>query len=131
MSKKIPIKKFSIRLIIFSAIMAALSVLFQVIFPQFASPALPFIVLFFFIISEMTLYILLREEQQQQAQKFLSGYILSRIIKFLSCFLFVLLYLIFCQATDRWRFAIAFLTIYFAYSIFEVILIKKEAIDKK
>ncbi|MEG2070494.1 MAG: hypothetical protein RR034_03880, partial [Bacteroidales bacterium] len=61
MAQKIPIKKFSLRLIIFSIVMTALTVAMQLIFPQYASPALPFIVLFFFLISLFTLYIVLRE----------------------------------------------------------------------
>ena len=47
MSQKIPIKKFSFRILVFSVVVAALTVLFQWLCPAYASPALPFIVLFF------------------------------------------------------------------------------------
>ena len=47
-------------------------------------------------------------------------------IKFFSVILFVALYLLFCPDNDKIRFAVAFLIIYFLYSIFEVVILKKE-----
>lgn len=126
MTKKIPIKKFSIRLIVFSAIIAGLSVVMQLVLPQYASPALPFIVLFFFVISLFTLYIVLRDDVGKTDRKFVSGYMLSRIVKFFSCIIFIVLYLLLCPPSDRIRFVAAFLIIYFAYSVFEIIILKKE-----
>ena len=125
MSQKIPIKKFSFRIILFSAIIAGLTVLFQWLFPQYASPALPFIVLFFFIITLLTMFIVLREDKGREAKKFVSSYMLSRVIKLLSCLVFLLVYIL-VKKDDAIRFAIAFLVIYFLYSIFEVFLLKKE-----
>ncbi len=125
MSQKIPIKKFSFRIILFSAIIAGLTVLFQWLFPQYASPALPFIVLFFFIITLLTMFIVLREDKGREAKKFVSSYMLSRVIKLLSCLVFLLVYIL-VKKDDAIRFAIAFLAIYFLYSIFEVFLLKKE-----
>lgn len=126
MAKKIPIKKFSIRLIVFSAIIAGLSVVMQLALPQWASPALPFIVLFFFAVSLFTLYIVLRDDTGRTDRKFVSGYMLSRMVKFFSCIIFIVLYLLLCPPSDRLRFVAAFLIIYFAYSVFEVIILKKE-----
>ena len=125
MSQKIPIKKFSFRIILFSAIIAGLTVLFQWLFPQYASPALPFIVLFFFIITLLTMFIVLRDDKGREAKKFVSSYMLSRVIKLLSCLVFLLVYIL-VKKDDAIRFAIAFLVIYFLYSIFEVFLLKKE-----
>lgn len=125
MSQKIPIKKFSFRIILFSAIIAGLTVLFQWLFPQYTSPALPFIVLFFFIITLLTMFIVLREDKGREAKKFVSSYMLSRVIKLLSCLVFLLVYIL-VKKDDAIRFAIAFLAIYFLYSIFEVFLLKKE-----
>lgn len=125
MSQTIPIKKFSFRIILFSAIIAGLTVLFQWLFPQYASPALPFIVLFFFIITLLTMFIVLREDKGREAKKFVSSYMLSRVIKLLSCLVFLLVYVL-VKKEDAMRFAIAFLAIYFLYSIFEVFLLKKE-----
>ena len=125
MSQTIPIKKFSFRIILFSAIIAGLTVLFQWLFPQYASPALPFIVLFFFILTLLTLFIVLRDDKGREAKKFVSSYMLSRVIKLLSCLVFLLVYIL-VKKDDAIRFAIAFLVIYFLYSIFEVFLLKKE-----
>lgn len=125
MSQKIPIKKFSFRIIVFSAVIAALTVLFQWLCPAYASPALPFIVLFFFVITLTTIYIVLRNTTGTDGRKFVSSYMLSRIIKIFSCLIFLVLYLL-LNKNDSLRFAIAFLVIYFLYSIFEVIVLKKE-----
>jgi L-asparagine transporter-like permease len=126
MAKKIPIRKFSVRLIVFSAIIAALSVIMQLALPQYSTPALPFIVLFFFVITLFTLYIVLRDDVGKNERRFVSSYMLSRIIKFFSCILFLVLYLMLCPEKDRIRFVAAFLIIYFLYSVFEVFILKKE-----
>ena len=125
MSQKIPIRKFSFRIIVFSVIIAGLSLLFQWLFPQYATPALPFIVLFFFVITLLTLYIVLRNNEGQEGKRFVSAYMLSRTVKILSCLLFLVLY-IFLNQKDAVKFAIAFMVIYFLYAIFEVVVLKKE-----
>lgn len=125
MSQKIPIKKFSFRIIVFSAVISALTVIFQWLCPAYATPALPFIVLFFFVITLTTIYIVLRNTTGTDGRKFVSSYMLSRIIKIFSCLIFLVLYLL-LNKNDSLRFAIAFLVIYFLYSIFEVIVLKKE-----
>ncbi len=125
MSQKIPIKKFSFRIIVFSAVIAALTVIFQWLCPAYATPALPFIVLFFFVITLTTIYIVLRNTTGTDGRKFVSSYMLSRIIKIFSCLIFLVLYLL-LNKNDSLRFAIAFLVIYFLYSIFEVVVLKKE-----
>lgn len=121
----IPMSKYAYRLIIFSVVMAAVSVIFQLAVPKYASPALPFIVLFFFVLSMFTLYIVLRETKDSDNKKIISRYLLSRIIKFLSCLVFLLIYVL-LNKEDRWLFGIAFMVIYFAYSIFEVVALNKE-----
>ena len=125
MSQKIPIRKFSFRIIVFSVIIAGLSLLFQWLFPQYATPALPFIVLFFFVITLLTLYIVLRSNDGQEGKRFVSAYMLSRTVKILSCLLFLILYM-FLNQKDAIKFAIAFMIIYFLYAIFEVVVLKKE-----
>lgn len=125
MSKKIPIRKFSFRIIVFSVIVAGLAALFQWIWPQLATPALPFIVLFFFVITLLTMYIVLRDDTGRDGKKFVSSYMLSRTVKLLSCLLFLLLYM-FLNREDSIKFAIAFMVIYFLYAIFEIVLLKKE-----
>ena len=125
MSKKIPIRKFSFRIIVFSVIVAGLSLLFQWLWPQLASPALPFIVLFFFAMTLFTIYIVLRSDDGQNGRKFVSAYMISRTVKILSCLLFLLLYM-FLNREDALRFAIAFMVIYFLYAVFEIFLLKQE-----
>lgn len=125
MSKKIPIRIFSFRIIVFSVIVAGLAVLFQWLWPQLATPALPFIVLFFFVITLLTMYIVLRDDTGRDGKKFVSSYMLSRTVKLLSCLLFLLLYM-FLNREDSIKFAIAFMVIYFLYAIFEIVLLKKE-----
>lgn len=125
MGKKLPIRKFSFRIIVFSVIVAGLSLLFQWLWPQWASPALPFIVLFFFVVTLFTMFIVLRDDAGRDGKKFVTSYMLSRVVKIFSCLLFLILY-IFLNQKDAIRFAIAFLIIYFLYAIFEVILLKKE-----
>ena len=128
MSKKIPIKKFSLRILIFSIVIAGLAALFQWLVPAYASPALPFIVLFFFVITLFTIFIVLRDDQGKDGQRFVSGYLLSRIIKLFSCLLFLFLYIL-INRQDAWKFGISFVIIYFLFSIFEVILLRKESND--
>ena len=122
---KIPMRKYTYQLIIFSVVMAALGVVFQLLLPQYASLAIPFIVIFFFIITLFTLYVVLRKPNQVSERKFIAGYMLSRIVKLFSVLIFLILYLI-LNKTDRIPFAVAFLVVYFAYSIFEVVALKKE-----
>lgn len=128
MSQKIPIKKFSFRILVFSAVVAGLTVLFQWLCPNYASPTLPFIVLFFCIITLFTIYIVLRDEKGKAQKRFVSNYYLSRIIKIFSCLIFLVAYML-LNKPDAVRFAIAFLVVYFLYSIFEVVVLKKEMSD--
>lgn len=123
--EKIPIRKYAFKLLIFSIVMAALSVGMQLLFPNYASPALPFIVIFFFFITLFSLYIVLRKETRQEQKRLISSYMLSRIIKFSSCLIFLILYIL-LNPKDRWPFAIAFMVIYFCYSIFEIIALRGE-----
>ena len=125
MSKKIPIRKFSFRILVFSVIVAGLALLFQWLAPQYATPALPFIVLFFFIITLFTLYIVLRSDDGREGKRFVSAYMLSRTVKILSCPLFLILY-IFLNQEDAIKFGIAFMVIYFLFAIFEIFVLKKE-----
>jgi len=113
---------------VFSVVVAGLTVLFQLLCPNYASPALPFIVLFFCIITLFTIYIVLRDEKGKAQNRFVSNYLLSRIIKIFSCLIFLVAYML-LNKSDAIRFAIAFLVIYFLYSIFEVVVMKKEMAD--
>jgi L-asparagine transporter-like permease len=123
--QKIPIKKYAFRLIVFSAIIAALTSGIQLIIPEYTSPALPFIILFFFVITLFTLYIVLRSNTQKKQVQFISSYLLSRIIKLFSCLLFLAIYIL-CNKEDALRFAVAFMVIYFLYAFYEIFALKDE-----
>ena len=125
MNKDFKVSKYVFRLLIFSIIVAIPTILMPVVLPKYASPALPFIVLFFFFLTLFTLYIVLRDSSMRESKKFVSGYVVSRTVKFMSCLLFMLTYII-VNKEDRWNFAFAFLIIYFLYAAFEVFVIKKE-----
>ena len=122
---KTPISKFIFRLFIFSAVVAALCVAFQLLFPKYASPAIPFILIFFFLITLFSLIIVLKKPQGASEKKFIINYMVTKVVKMISMLVFLVLYLIFYQ-DDRWNFAVAFLIIYFLYSIFEIVALKKE-----
>ena len=124
-SKDFKVSKYVFRLLIFSIIVAVPTIVMPVVLPKYSSPALPFIVLFFFFLTLFTLYIVLRDSSMRESKKFVSGYIVSRTVKFMSCLLFMLIYII-INKEDRWNFAFAFLIIYFLYAAFEVFIIKKE-----
>ena len=125
----IPMSKYAYRIIIFSIIVAGIGLLFQYIFPKYASPAIPFIVLFFFFLSLFTMFIILRKgkikEGKSASSSMISRYMLSRMIKFISCLVFIVIYIL-LNKKDGWRFGIAFVILYFTFSIFEVFLIKRE-----
>ena len=125
MNKDFKVSKYVFRLLIFSIIVAIPTILMPVVLPKYASPALPFIVLFFFFLTLFTLYIVLRDSSMRESKKFVSGYVVSRTVKFMSCLLFMLIYII-VNKEDRWNFAFAFLIIYFLYAAFEVFIIKRE-----
>jgi len=118
-------KKSAFRLVVFSVIMALLGVFFQWLLPKYASFAIPFVVAFFFFITLLTLFIVFQTSQQDSNKKFIFGYMLSRIIRLTTMLLFLILYMIF-NPEDRWNFAGAFLVIYFLYSIFEFLALKKK-----
>ena len=123
---KIKVPKYVTRLVIFSIIVTILVVIAQQLLPAaYASPAMPYIVLFFFLVTLFTLYVVLRDEARRESRKFVSGYMLSRAVKFFSCLIFLLIYFI-VNKEDRWNFAFAFLIIYFLYAVYEVVIMKKE-----
>jgi len=113
------------QLVVFSVIMSLIGILFQWVSPKYASIAIPFIIIFFFLITLLTLYLILHTPSQLSEKKFIVRYMLSRIIKLIAIFLFLVLYLVF-KKEDRWNFVGAFMVIYFSYSIFEIFILKNK-----
>jgi len=122
---KTPIQKLNFRLIIFSVFIIALCVAFQLLFSKYATPALPYILLFFFLLTQYSIIYVLRKPQDASEKNFIVKYMITRVVKLLLMLVFLVLYLIF-NKEDRWNFAGAFLIIYFLYSIFEIVTLKKE-----
>jgi L-asparagine transporter-like permease len=122
---KTPIKKLIFWLIIFSAFITALCVALQLLFPKYASPAIPYILVFFFLLTFFTIMIVSKKPQSATNKKFIINYMVTRVVKNFSMLVFLVLYLIF-NKDDRWNFAGAFLIIYFLYSAFEIVALKKE-----
>ena len=116
--------KYFAGLIIFSIIVAGLGVLFQKIAPQYATPALPYIVLFYFLMNALVHYIVLRGTIVSD-KRFVNNYILGTMVKFFSILIFVGIY-IFLHREEAVRFAITFFIFYFLYAVFEVIAVKKD-----
>ena len=124
MIKKIYAKYF-VRLLIFSIIIEILSIFFQKAVPQYVTPAMPYIVLFYFLMNAIVHYIVLRGSAVND-KRFINNYILGTMIKFFSILIFVGIY-IFLHREDAVRFAVTFFVFYFVYAIFEVIAVKKDA----
>ena len=132
MSTKKKAKKDYLKLIVFSIIIAALSVIFQFLFPKYASPVLPYIVLFFFCITLCTIFLITKENKKKGNTQYVSNFLLAKVIKFFSCLVFLFAYIMLADE-GLWHFAISFIIIYFLYSFFETLLLKKnnDLLDKK
>ena len=118
------LKKYIFRLLVFSICMTSLTYLMQFLFPDYASPALPYIVFFFFAIMLFSHYIILRGIYKE-GKRFESNYMLATLFKFLAYLIFLLVYIL-THRSDALLFGIAFIVIYFAFTTFEVIAVKRE-----
>ncbi|MCQ2286366.1 MAG: hypothetical protein MJZ76_05785 [Bacteroidales bacterium] len=117
-------KKYLFRLLVFSIVLTSGTFCLQFIAPQYVSPALPYIVLFFFVVMMVSHYIILRGLYLEN-KKFEANYMLATGLKFISYLLFLLIYIL-LNRSDAVLFGISFIILYFLYSIFEIITIKLE-----
>ncbi len=117
-------KIYIFRLLVFTIILTSITFCMQFLAPQYVSPALPFIVLFFFIIMLISHYIILRGIYKEN-KNFVANYMLATIIKFLSYIIFIVTYVL-LNRPDAVLFGVSFIILYFLYAIFEVITIKLE-----
>lgn len=117
-------KKYLFRLLVFSIVLFSATFGMQLFCPQYVSPALPYIVLFFFILSLFTHYIVLRGIYID-GKNFVTNYMLASTIKFVAYLVFLLTYILLNKA-DAVLFGISFIILYFCYAIFEVVTIKLE-----
>ena len=122
---KLSLKKYFFRLLVFVIILTSITLVLQQWWPQYAAPALPFILLFVFLVTLFTHYLILRGIYNKDQRRMVSNYMLATIIKFMSYLLFILVYLLLTKQ-NKILFAITFLIVYFLFAIFEIIAIKRE-----
>jgi len=122
---KLSLKKYIFRLLVFVIILTSVIVSLQYFAPQYAAPALPFILLFCFLITLFTHYIILRGIYNKDNKKQVSNYMLATMLKFMSYLIFVAVYLVFTHQ-DKILFAVSFLIVYFLFAVFEIFAIKRE-----
>lgn len=118
------LKIYIFRLLVFSIILTSGTFSMQFLCPDYVSPALPFIVLFFFVITLFSHYIILRGLYKEN-KNFVTNYMLATIIKFVSYIIFLVTYTL-LNREDAILFGISFIILYFLYAIFEIITIKLE-----
>ncbi|MBQ9434881.1 MAG: hypothetical protein IJU33_02000 [Bacteroidales bacterium] len=122
---KLSFKKYFFRLLVFVIILTSITVGLQQLWPQYAAPALPFILLFVFLVTLFTHYLILRGIYNKDQRRMVSNYMLATIIKFMSYLIFILVYLLLTKQ-DKILFAITFLIVYFLFALFEIFAIKRE-----
>lgn len=122
---KLSFKKYFFRLLVFVIILTSLTVGLQMLWPQYAAPSLPFIILFVFLVTLSTHYIVLRGIYNKDQRRVVSNYMLATLIKFMSYLIFILVYILLTHQ-DKVLFAITFLVIYFLFALFEIFAIKRE-----
>ena len=118
------LKIYIFRLLVFSLILTSGTFCMQFLCPQYVSPALPFIVLFFFITMLISHYIILRGIYKEN-KNFVANYMLATIIRIVSYIIFLVTYIL-LNREDAILFGISFIILYFLFSIFEIITIKLE-----
>ena len=118
------LKIYIFRLLVFSIILTSGTFCMQFLCPQYVSPALPFIVLFFFITMLISHYIILRGIYKEN-KNFVANYMLATIIRLVAYLIFLITDIL-LNREDAILFGISFIILYFLFSIFEIITIKLE-----
>ena len=136
--------KYLQSLLIFSIIITIIYIALRYFVPAIVSLNLPFLIFFFVFVTAITHYIvtctrvermeykpnpeLSKEEQSKEIaaieRKFITRYMLITTVKLLTFIVLLTLYA-YLNKTDAICFALNFMVIYFLYSIFEVVYIKK------
>jgi len=148
MLKKIYYKYLQI-LLIFSIIITVAYIGLRYSAPDIVSINMPILILIFVIVTAVTHYVVVKtdvermehkpnpelpkDEQMKKIaaieRKFITRYMAVTTIKILSFFVLLALYAYF-NRQDAIRFSLNFTVIYFLYSIFEIIYIKKPVVGK-
>ncbi len=141
--------KYLRSMLIFSIVIIVIYIILRNFAPQLVSPNLPYLIVIFLLVSAITHYLIVKtdvariefrpdtsltkEEQMKQLtaieRKFITHYMLTITIKLLGFLVLLVLYAHF-NRPDFFRFAINFLVLYFLYSFFEIIYLKKPVVGK-
>ena len=112
------LKKYTYRLLIFSAIVAAiLFLVFKYALAQYYLPVFPFLIVFFASISILIHYLLLKASNFRIA-KFSTFFMGSITVKLFLYIIFLVIYVL-VDKTNAVPFLLTFFVLYFIFTIFE------------
>lgn len=117
-------KKYVVNLVLFSIVLWTIFyALFSYTFAEYYFGALPFIFIYFIVINTVTHYILLKSEKLRPTL-FVNYFIGSLSFKMMASLGIIVVYCLFDKA-NAVPFILCFATLYFVYTIFEVLSLFK------
>lgn len=120
--------KFTRSLITLSFLLIVISFCWNYFLPQFNSPHIIYIVLYFFV-SIGGIHRFLIKANTQSPQNFVRSYIAFTALKLLLNLMVIILY-IFINRSQAIVFILSFLILYFIFLVFEIISLQKELRNK-
>ena len=119
------LKKFIIRTLIFSAIIAAISyALFFTVIPNFYLPVFPFLIVFFAGLT-IGVHLILTNAGKKKISQFSTYYMGSITAKLFIYLIFIIIY-VFSDRENAVPFLITFLLLYFLFTSFETYYLLKD-----
>ncbi len=116
--------KFTISLLVFSVILAAIAYSLTFFMPASNfSPLLPWLFPFFFGVTA-GIYFFLASSAKTKFSSFINRFMIATFLKLMIYFMVLLTY-IFTHKEDAVRFILAFFILYVAYTVFEVVAMLK------
>lgn len=116
MKKLLPV--FLRNLVILTALVSAIAAGIYLMFPEMASPALPFLIPFFAVIGYVSFSVLFKASQGKFSN-FTNSFMLITVVKLLVMLGLIALYL-YLNRADAIRFVITLFLLYIVYTLFEV-----------
>lgn len=117
-------------LLIFSAIIGAITLVLGFILPKtYISPAVPFLIVFFIAASFISFYYLQRSFGKRFI-RFVNTFLLSIIVK-LVLYIGLMIAYVFINRKDAVAFMLGFFLLYLCYTIFEVVCIIRTASQER
>ncbi len=114
------LKKYIIRLLVFSAIISTISYfLFQFTLAQYYLPVFPYLISFFITVSVLVHYILLKASDFRIAK--FSTFFMGSVSAKLFLYIFFLIIYLLIDKENAVPFLLTFLALYFLFTIFETI----------